>query len=61
MFGNLVVSALMTKAASSIDNVVWVTKANFSGFFTVNFTTSSGVSTKYIPTSACPIVPSTSG
>jgi hypothetical protein len=36
MAGNFVRRASMTTLVSSIDSVVWVTKARFSGLITVN-------------------------
>ncbi len=62
MFGYLTFKASITVAASSMDNVVCVTNANFKGSLTFNCATSSWVSTKYIPPAlVCPMVPSTSG
>ena len=62
MFGKRSLSSATISAVSSIDSVVWVTKARLSGFFGVNVLASSAVSISVTaPAGNWPSVPTTSG
>ena len=62
MFGKRALSSATISAVSSIDSVVWVTKARLSGSFGANVLASSAVSISVTaPTGNWPSVPTTSG
>ena len=62
MFGKRALSTATISLVSSIDSVVWVTKARLSAFFGLKVAASSAVSIRVTaPAGSWPSVPTTSG
>ena len=61
MFGKRALTAAVIAAASSTLSVVWVTTASLSVCAGWTLATSATSSTRWMPLSSWPIVPSTSG